>query len=90
MYMSKEGTDLKALYQWQAKQQWKGKPLTGDIALEIVLYFGTKRKADLDNFNKLYLDSLTGVVYEDDSQIASLTLKRGYDKKRPRIEVTIL
>ena len=52
-------------------------------------YFGTKRKADLDNFNKLSLDALTGIVWHDDSQISDLRLRRGYDKERPRIEVTL-
>lgn len=57
--------------------------------MSITLYFGTKRPADLDNFNKLSLDALTGIAYEDDSQIAELHLKRGYDKARPRIEIAI-
>jgi hypothetical protein len=35
-------------------------PLEGDIAVSITLYFGTKRRADLDNFNKLSLNALTG------------------------------
>jgi hypothetical protein len=35
-------------YQWEAAPQWKGKPLAGDIDVSITLYFGTKRKADLD------------------------------------------
>ena len=52
----------------------EGKLLQGDITL----YFGTKRRADLDNFNKLSLDALSGIVYEDDSQIAELHLKRDY------------
>jgi Holliday junction resolvase RusA-like endonuclease len=33
-------------------------PLEGDIAVSITLYFGTKRRADLDNFNKLSLNAL--------------------------------
>jgi Holliday junction resolvase RusA-like endonuclease len=28
-------------------------------------------------------------VYEDDSQIAELTLRRAYDKARPRIEISV-
>jgi Holliday junction resolvase RusA-like endonuclease len=32
----------------------------------IALYFGTKGKTDLDNFNKIGLDALTGIVWEDD------------------------
>jgi hypothetical protein len=43
---------------WEARAQWKGKPLAGDIEVSITLYIGTKRKDDLDNFNKLSLDAL--------------------------------
>jgi Holliday junction resolvase RusA-like endonuclease len=31
---------------------------------------------------------LTGVAYNDDSQIAKLQLVRDHDKARPRIEIT--
>jgi crossover junction endodeoxyribonuclease RusA len=86
-YMTPAGKALKEQYQWEAKAQWKGKPLEGDIEVSITLYFGTRRKADLDNFNKLSLDALTGIAYLDDSQIAKLTIERGYDKARPRLEV---
>jgi Holliday junction resolvase RusA-like endonuclease len=51
--MTAEGKALKEQYQWEARSQWKGKPLEGDIEVSITLYFGTKRRADLDNFNKL-------------------------------------
>jgi hypothetical protein len=59
----------------------KGEPLQGDIVVSITLYFDTKR-ADLDNFNKLLLDALTGIAYDDDSQIAELHLMRAYDNAR--------
>jgi Holliday junction resolvase RusA-like endonuclease len=88
VYLTAEGKALKERYQWEARSQWNGKPLDGDVALSITLYFGTKRRSDIDNFNKLSLDALTGIVYEDDSQIAELTVKRAYDKARPRIEIT--
>jgi hypothetical protein len=39
------GLALKEQYEWEAKPQWKGKPLAGDVAVSITLYFGTKRKA---------------------------------------------
>jgi Holliday junction resolvase RusA-like endonuclease len=87
--MTAEGKAIKEAYQWEAKSQWKGQPLEGDIDVSITLYFGTKRRADLDNFNKLSLDALTGIVYLDDSQIAKLSIERGYDKASPRIEVTV-
>jgi Holliday junction resolvase RusA-like endonuclease len=89
MYLTKVGKALKEQYQWEARAQWTGKPLAGDIEVSITLYFGTKRKADLDNFNKLSFDALTVIVWEDDSQIVKLTIERGYDKACPRIEVTV-
>jgi Holliday junction resolvase RusA-like endonuclease len=52
-------------------------------------FFGTKRKADLDNFNKLWQDALSGIVDDDDSQITELHLYRDYEKSKPRIEVAL-
>jgi Holliday junction resolvase RusA-like endonuclease len=42
----------------------------------------------LDNLNKLVFYALNGFVYEDDSQIAALLLRRSYGSKRPRVEIT--
>jgi crossover junction endodeoxyribonuclease RusA len=88
--MTAAGKSIKLGYQWEAKAQWNGKPLQGDVALSVVFYFKDKRRRDLDNQNKLVLDALTGIAYEDDSQIASLSLTRAYDAKNPRIEIAII
>src|SRR4051812_13042738 len=85
--MTKQGKDIKTAYQWEAKAQWRLPPLSDDLKVLVRFFFGTKRKADLDNFNKLWQDALSGVVYEDDSQIAELHLYRDYDKQRPRISM---
>lgn len=86
--MTAEWKAIKEAYQWEAKSQWKeAPPLKGDISVSITLYFGTKRGADLANFNKLSLDAITGIVYEDESQIAKMQLVRDYKKARPRIEI---
>ncbi len=89
MYMSKEGKDLKESYQWQAKSQWRKKLIKCDLEIEITLYFGTKRKSDWDNFHKLSMDSLTGIVWEDDSQIQRAVVEKRYDKLNPRIEIEV-
>jgi Holliday junction resolvase RusA-like endonuclease len=88
-YMNKAGKDLKEDYQWQAKSQYRGKPIKGDIILRVSLYFGTKIKCDIDNFNKIVYDALTGIVWEDDSQIKTVMTTKYYDKKSPRIELEI-
>ncbi len=93
-YMSKKGKDLKYSYQWQARSQlFKAVdfplPNTGDLELTVDLYFGTKRRVDVDNYNKILLDSLEGICYEDDTQIQKLIITKHYDKNNARIEVEI-
>ena len=73
----------------QARSQYHGKPLTGLLSVSVTLFFGTKRRADLDNFHKLSFDALSGIVWEDDSQIGQLMVLLGYDKERPRIELRV-
>ena len=89
MYMTAEGKGIKKDYCYQAKSQWRKKPIEGDIAVYIDIYFGDKRKRDIDNYNKLLLDSLTGVLWVDDVQIQEMMITKGYDKKNPRIELKL-
>jgi hypothetical protein len=63
-------------------------PLGSTLDVSIGFYFKTKRR-DLDNRNKVVLDALTGIAYDDDSQINALHLFRRYDPKRPRIEISV-
>lgn len=77
-------------YYYQAYQQWKKPLLTRELEIEIYLFFGDKRKRDWDNYHKLAMDALAGVVWKDDSQIKKSTVIVGYDKKNPRIEIEIL
>lgn len=89
VYLSPEGKALKEQYQWEARAQHSGDLLTERLRVAVTLFFGTRRTADLDNYQKLSLDALTGIVWEDDKQIDELLIRRDYDKERPRIELTI-
>jgi Holliday junction resolvase RusA-like endonuclease len=42
----------------EARAQWRKKPLKGEVRMHVTLYFGTKRRADWDNFHKLSCDAL--------------------------------
>ena len=88
-YMDKAGKALKEDYFRQAKAAYHGPLLEGKLEVSLYFYHGTKRKVDIDNFNKLVLDALTGVIWEDDSQIEVMHLYKKYDKEDPRIEVRI-
>lgn len=87
--MTKEAKALKESYQWQAKAQVKTAPLSGPLSVTLTIYHGDRRVRDIDNYNKLVFDALTGIAYEDDGQIDELRLVRRYDKARPRLEVEL-
>lgn len=88
-YVSQEGKAVKASYLKQVAEQWKQEKILEPVSITIDLYFGTKRQCDIDNFHKLSLDSLTGTVWEDDSQIQKMIVEKHYDKENPRIEIVI-
>lgn len=89
VYMSKAGKDLKESYQWQLKSQYKGKPKKDDLDLRVELFFGDKRKRDIDNYSKILLDSMSKIIFEDDSQIQSILIIKNIDIKNPRIEISL-
>ena len=88
-FLRSKAKALKEDYQWQAKSQWKKPPIETEIEVTIKIYLGTKRKADWDNFHKLSMDALNGIVWVDDSQIQRAIVEKFYDKENPRIEVEI-
>lgn len=46
------------------------------------------KKPDVDNVAKIILDSITGIVYQDDKQIVKLSVSKVYSET-PRVEVKI-
>lgn len=87
--MTSKAKTLKEDYQWQAKQQYKGIPFSQELEISIKIYKERKHKYDWDNFHKLSMDALTGIVWEDDSQVQKATVEKFYDKENPRIEIEI-
>jgi len=87
--LKKEPKKQKESYKQQAYDQWKSNMLDCKLELNIKLYFGDKRKRDWDNYHKLAMDSLTGIVWVDDSQIQKSLVEKFYDKENPRIEIDI-
>lgn len=89
IYMSSEGRAIKEDYAWQCKSQWHRPLLDEPFRIEVVLFHKTRRKQDIDNFNKLYFDAMTRTVWEDDNLIHEMNIRKEYDPKNPRIEVTL-
>ena len=75
-------------YILQARTQ-KTEFYESEVEVEVYLYFWDKRKRDIDNYNKLWMDALSWVIYNDDKQITKMYLEKRYDKQNPRIELIL-
>ena len=89
IYLSREGKELKRYYTEQAKIQWKTGVIMAKVEIKIDLFFSDQRRRDIDNWHKILLDSLTGIVWLDDSQIFSMNVRKLY-AEIPKVEITIV
>ena len=89
MYMTARGKQMKEYYQLEAKTQYKEEVSSEPLEMEINIFFKSKHKHDIDNFNKLILDSLQGIVYKDDNQVVTLRTHKEICKENPRVEIII-
>lgn len=89
-FLTERGKRTKEDYFWQAKAQYNGVPLSGELKVELVVYFRSKATSDIDNVCKATLDSLTGLLWDDDRQIVELHIYKRQDKANPRIEIEVI
>jgi crossover junction endodeoxyribonuclease RusA len=87
-FMTQRGKRNKEAIGWEARTQYRGKPLEGPLFVLLALYWPDRRKHDIDNI-KVLLDALTGIVWDDDGQIADLHITKAYDKAKPRVEMAV-
>ena len=71
----------------QSPARW---PAESRLSVSVTLFPPTRRRFDVDNFCKGFLDLLThGGIYADDSQIDELLIRRGPVVAGGRVEVEI-
>lgn len=88
--MKKAGKEFKELVRLCALSQMNSNEmLKGRIKVEYEVFYNDKRKRDIDNILKLLTDSLQKVVFENDSQIDELTVKRRFTKEKPRTIIQV-
>jgi len=70
--------------------------LEGPVKVTITAYFNSKKKTgwhtsrpDLDNIIKVILDSMNGIVMEDDAAVAQIIASKQYAEGEERVEVQI-
>ena len=63
--------------------------IMGKVRLEVKFMFKDKRKRDIDNYLKVLLDSIKGVLFEDDDQIYELKVVKAIGCEREGIELRL-
>lgn len=79
--------DAKEAMAWEARSQYRGAPLEGDLSVEVMLTWPTKRNHDVDNIKSL-LDCLKGILWVDDGQITRLLIQKRYEKGISRVDLS--
>lgn len=87
-FMTAKGKANKEEMGWEARTQYRGRPLEAQICLSAAFYY-PKANRDIDNGLKSLQDSLTGILWVDDKQICELHVFKYVDKKNPRVELTV-
>ena len=48
------------------------------------------KKPDVDNINKIILDALNKIAYEDDSQVCKVTVEKKYcEDNNPKVKINL-
>jgi Holliday junction resolvase RusA-like endonuclease len=82
------GREEKRIVAWEAHSLYRGVPMNGPCIVDLFMFWPDKRKRDVDNI-KGYIDSLTGILWTDDSLIMDLNLKKRVDPENPRVEIKV-
>ena len=84
-YMTREAKAWKSEAQWTYKATYREDPITEPVRVNINFYL--KRDRDVDNL-KILLDSLEGIIVENDRQVVALYIAKHKDGN-PRVEIEV-
>ena len=88
-FISKRGKEFKEFVaEYCAKHKVKSYG-AHDVRVTIILHPRSKILMDIDNCSKAILDSLQGIVYDDDQQVVQLLIQRGHLVKGGGCTVTV-
>lgn len=77
------------LQQGSISDEWLASVREQPLACDLVFYFETPFKRDLDGGLKISLDAVCEILGLDDRYIVSLTLEKRIDPLRPRLELEL-
>jgi Holliday junction resolvase RusA-like endonuclease len=87
--LSNKYRDTKTALALETRSQVNFSPLSTTLAINLHFYFGDNRRRDIDAYTKIILDSMEGIMYENDCQITEMHVFKEVDKENPRTVVQI-
>lgn len=85
----------KKVKEWQESVAWSarsamagGEYLDGKVRVELLFELSNKRRVDCDNLSKAVLDSCNGVIWQDDSAVVDLHIRK-IVSKTPGVTVVV-
>jgi len=89
MFMTEAGTAFKDSIGWAAEAAMLKKEMFKKDVQVAIFLFMPDRRTDPANIEKLLLDALQGIVYENDRQVRIHYCEAKIDKEYPRIDIKI-
>jgi Holliday junction resolvase RusA-like endonuclease len=91
-YVTKEAEAFKFAVSYAVAQEGLELLPEGHYGVALTIYLGKNQHGDIDNFPKLPLDAIKGVLIPSDAMVKQLRveLDRDWDNPRTRIEVWML
>jgi Holliday junction resolvase RusA-like endonuclease len=72
---------------WAQKNKWMPRQIGTKVIADMIFYLPDDSIRDTHNVKKLLLDSLEGIIHENDMWILDRTIDFKFDKNSPRIEI---
>lgn len=92
-YITKQGKVYREEIEQIAKEVMKGEDegiMTGKLYVSLKFVFSNKRQNDLDNYIKVILDCIQGIIFVNDRQVYKIVAEKKDGQKKSYIEVEIL
>lgn len=64
-------------------------PTLSPVKTMTTFFFPDARRRDIDNYKKALYDALSGIIWQDDSQIWDETTRKVISRHNPRIEIEV-
>ena len=76
---------------WIARSNYKKKPVSSDVGVNVNIYLKGGNQGDIDNYFKSITDSLNKIIYIDDRQVKEMHARKldCESEKDERVEVVV-